>query len=259
MLKGFYYLYLKETRRFTKIYGQTLIGPVITALLFLFVFYISLSSRYNVNSVEAKYNFLMFLIPGLIMMQVIQSSFANNSSSMLMAKMFGTIGNVFAAPLNEWEIVLAYILSSVTRGLMVAVALFIVMYFVMFFIHPIAIHHLIYSLYFIFISSFFMGALGLICGLWSKTFDKLSTITNLIITPLTFLSGTFYSVKQLPHYIVKVVYFNPVFYMIDGFRYAFSGIVDFSALLEGSVLLIAGILLYLYAVYLLKSGYNTKS
>ncbi|MGV3278718.1 ABC transporter permease [Rickettsiales bacterium LUAb2] len=258
MLKGFYYLYLKEVRRFMKVYGQTVVGPVITALLFLFVFTISMGQRAALPNLPAGVTFIEFLIPGLIMMQVSQNSFSNTSSSVLMSKMFGTFSDILMAPLNNYEIVLAYILGAVTRGILVAITIFIIVYIVTFSFVDIKVHSILWCVYFVIMGSFFLGVVGLICGLWSTTFDKLSTITNLIIVPLSFLSGTFYSVDNLPHFVKVLVHFNPVFYMIDGFRYGFTGFEDFNIGLEALVLLSLNIVLYFFAVFLLKKGYNTK-
>lgn len=254
--KGLYYLYLKETKRFLKVWGQTLLGPVITSLLFLVVLVVAFG---RLNTYMHGVRFVEFLIPGLVMMQVTQSAFANTSSSILMGKLFGNITDILAAPLNSKEIALGYILASVTRGLITAIIIMIVFYLVTFSFFSIKVAHLFIGLYFIFFASFILGAAGLICGLWSTSVDKMSTITNLVIVPLSFLSGTFYSVSQFPYFIQKFVHCNPMFYMIDGFRYAFTGVADFNIKIEAIVLFIIAALLFTFCVLLLRSGYRLKS
>lgn len=254
--KGFYYLYLKETKRFLKVWGQTILGPVITSLLFLVVLVVAFG---RLNTYTHGVKFMDFLIPGLVMMQVTQSAFANTSSSILMGKLFGNITDILAAPLNSRQIAMAYILSSVTRGFITAVIIMVSCYLLTFSFFSIKITHIFIGLYFIFFASFILGAAGLICGLWSNSVDKMSTITNLVIVPLSFLSGTFYSIKEFPCFIQKIVHCNPMFYMIDGFRYAFTGVADFNILLEGIVLFIVSIILYSVCVFLLRSGYRIKS
>jgi len=257
--KGFYYLYLKETKRFLIVWGQTLLGPVVTSLLFLFIFVIALKGTSSLNYLPAGISFIEFLVPGLIMMQVTQNAFANTSSSILMSKVFGTINDILSAPLNSKEIALAYILSSTTRGVITASIILTTCYLATMSFTAITILHLFVGIYFLIMASFILGAMGLICGLWAVNFDRMSTLTNLVIMPLSFLSGTFYSTSSLPNFVQKVVHFNPVFYMIDGFRYSFTGVVDFNITVEATVLFILAVLLYIVCIALIKFGYNTKN
>ena len=257
--KGFYYLYLKETRRFLIVWGQTLLGPMITSLLFLFVFVVAFKGGSNLNYLPTEVSFIDFLVPGLIMMQVTQNAFGNTSSSILMSKVFGTINDVLSAPLNSKEIALAYILSSTTRGVVTALIILVTCYLATINVASITIVNFLAAIYFLITASFILGAVGLICGLWAVNFDRMSTLTNLVIMPLSFLSGTFYSITSLPNFVQKIICFNPVFYMIDGFRYAFTGVSDFNVAIEAIVLFILAIVLYVVCVILIKFGYNTKS
>jgi len=249
---GAYTLYLKETLRFLSVFGQTIVGPVVTAILFLLVISLALGEdRPNVLGVT----FIEFLAPGLIAMQVIQQAFSHSSSSLLMGKVMGNIVDLIGAPLSAAEVTLAIIFASMTRSLMISIisiALFSL-------IIEIEIKH--YSIFFayLFLSSFIMGAVGFIAGLWADKFDNMATVTNFIIVPLSFLSGTFYSVERLPNFLNFLSQYNPFFHMIDGFRYSFINNMDGSIKFSLIYLIILSILTWFISYILYKKGYKIKS
>ena len=214
---GVYTLFTKETKRFCKVYQQTILAPAFTSLLFFFVISIAIGSRVNY-----EFNYINFLAPGLIVMTMMQNAFANTSSSILGSKMQGNIVDLLMPPLNSNEIIFSYILAAIIRSILVGVITW-------HFIYPFAELHL-FSLSILFIytilGSILLALLGLIAGIWSEKFDNMSGITNFIITPLTFLSGTFYSIDRLPGILKTISEFNPFFYMIDGIRYSFIGVAD---------------------------------
>jgi len=249
---GAYTLYLKETLRFLSVLGQTVIGPVITAILFLLVISLALGEdRPNVLGVT----FIEFLAPGLIAMQVIQQAFSHSSSSLLMGKVMGNIVDLIGAPLSAAEVTLAIIFASITRSLIISIISIILFSLVI----EIEIKH--YSIFFIylFLSSFIMGAVGFIAGLWADKFDNMATVTNFIIVPLSFLSGTFYSIQSLPTFLKELSYYNPFFHMIDGFRYSFIGKMDGSIKFGIVYLLILNFVMWFISYYLYKKGYKIKS
>ena len=249
---GFYSLYLKETLRFLSVFGQTIIGPVVTALLFLVVISLAISNeRSSVMGVE----FVVFLAPGLIAMQFISQSFAHSSSSILMGKVMGNIVDLVGAPLSATEVTLAVIFASITRSIIIcflSVSIFII-------ITDIQIQNLLILITYLILSSFILGAAGFIAGLWAEKFDHMATVTNFVIVPLSFLSGTFYSIDRLPYVLKNLSLFNPFFHMIDGFRYAFILQLDGSIFYGVSYLLFLALLLLFIAYSLYKKGYKIKS
>jgi ABC-2 type transport system permease protein len=249
---GAYTLYIKETLRFLSVFGQTIVGPIITSILFLLVISLAIGeTRQNVLGVE----FIVFLAPGLIAMQVIQQAFSHSSSSLLMGKVMGNIVDMIGAPLSASEVTLAIILASITRALMISIISVIIFSLVI----EIKINnYLIFTSYLI-ISSFIMGAAGFVAGLWADKFDHMATITNFIIVPLSFLSGTFYSVEKLPDFLVIISNYNPFFHMIDGFRYSFINSMDGSIKFGLTYLIILSIIMWIIAYTLYKKGYKIKS
>ena len=249
---GAYTLYLKETLRFISVLGQTIIGPVVTSVLFLSVISLAIGAdRPNVLGVS----FIQFLAPGLIAMQVIQQAFSHSSSSLLMGKVMGNIVDLIGAPLSAGEVTLAVIFASVTRALIISVVSIIVFSLMI----EIEIkNYLIFFIYLI-LSSFIMGAVGFIAGLWADKFDHMATVTNFIIVPLSFLSGTFYSVDRLPDFLNFLSQYNPFFHMIDGFRYAFINNMDGSIKFSLIYLTILSILTWFISYILYKKGYKIKS
>ena len=249
---GAYTLYLKETLRFLSVLGQTIIGPVITAILFLLVISLALGEdRPNVLGVT----FIEFLAPGLIAMQVIQQAFSHSSSSLLMGKVMGNIVDLIGAPLSASEVTLAIIFASITRSLIISIISIILFSLVI----EIEIKHYLIFFTYLFLSSFIMGAVGFIAGLWADKFDNMATVTNFIIVPLSFLSGTFYSVERLPNFLNLLSQYNPFFHMIDGLRYSFINNMDGSIKFGLIYLIILSITTWFIAYKLYKRGYKIKS
>ena len=248
---GIYSLYLKETLRFLTVFGQTIIGPVVTAILFLLVISLAIGDeRSNVLGVP----FIQFLAPGLIAMQVIQQSFSHSSSSLLMGKVMGNIVDLIGAPLSASEVSLTIILASVTRAIIISVISIIIFSL----ITEIEIKNYLIFILYLFLTSFIMGGVGFIAGLWAEKFDNMATVTNFIIVPLSFLSGTFYSINRLPEYLNKLSYYNPFFHMIDGFRYAFIENLDGSLNFGIIYLSILSFVIWFIAYLLYKKGYKIK-
>ena len=248
---GIYSLYLKETLRFLTVFGQTIIGPVVTAILFLLVISLAIGDeRSNVLGVP----FIQFLAPGLIAMQVIQQSFSHSSSSLLMGKVMGNIVDLIGAPLSASEVSLTIILASVTRAIIISVISIIIFSLII----EIEIKNYLIFILYLFLTSFIMGGAGFIAGLWAEKFDNMATVTNFIIVPLSFLSGTFYSINRLPEYMNKLSYYNPFFHMIDGFRYAFIENLDGSLNFGIIYLSILSFVIWFIAYLLYKKGYKIK-
>jgi len=249
---GLWTLYKREVMRFMKVMNQTLLAPVITTLLFLAVLTLSLGGHERfVDNVPYK----NFITPGLIMMAIVQNAFANTSSSLMLAKIQGVIIDLLMPPFTGAEITLGLTMGGVTRGFLVGIVVAISVYIFV----PFEIHHFFLALFYIIASSVMMALVGLLAGIRSQSFDQLSAITNYIITPLSFLSGTFYSIKQLPEFWHNVCLFNPFFYMIDGFRYCLTGYADGSITVGIIVICITNCLLWLFANILITKGYNLKT
>ena len=234
------------------VFGQTIIGPIVTSILFLMVISLAIGKdRSEVLGVP----FIEFLAPGLIAMQIIQQAFSHSSSSLLMGKVMGNIVDLVGAPLSASEVSLSIIFASVTRALFISV-ISIIIFSIMIEIE--IKNYLIFFIY-LFLSSFIMGAAGFIAGLWADKFDHMATATNFIIVPLSFLSGTFYSVDRLPDFLNTLSHYNPFFHMIDGFRYAFINNMDGSLKFGLIYLSLLSIIIWLIAYLLYKKGYKIKS
>ena len=244
-------LYIKELRRFTKIPGQTILAPAATTLLFMVIFSTAIGNSRNEYILT---DFKSFLFPGLIMMTIIQNAFMNNSSSLLMSKVQGNIVDLLMPPISNFQIIVSFILVGVTRGLTVAIAAAI---FMLPFVQ-IEIYSFIVVLFFAVISSAILSLIGLLTGIWADKWDHLGTIDNFIIIPLSFLSGTFYSIKILPEFIQKLSLFNPFFYMIDGFRYGFIGSSDVNIMVSIQILILCFIILLFFSYLILQSGYKLR-
>ena len=244
-------LYIKELRRFTKIPGQTILAPAATTLLFMVIFSTAIGSSRNEYILT---DFKSFLFPGLIMMTIIQNAFMNNSSSLLMSKVQGNIVDLLMPPISNFQIIVSFILVGVTRGLTVAIAAAI---FMLPFVQ-IEINNFTVVLFFAVISSAILSLIGLLTGIWADKWDHLGTIDNFIIIPLSFLSGTFYSIKILPEFIQKLSLFNPFFYMIDGFRYGFIGSSDVNIMISIQILIFCFIILLFFSYLILQSGYKLR-
>tara|TARA_B100001029_G_C15060561_1_gene458087 strand:- start:97 stop:906 length:810 start_codon:yes stop_codon:yes gene_type:complete len=249
---GAYTLYKKETLRFLSVFGQTVIGPVVTSILFLLVIYLAIGNdRPTVLGVQ----FIEFLAPGLIAMQVIQQAFSHSSSSILMGKVMGNIVDLIGAPLSASEVTLAIILASITRAIIISITSILIFSLVI----DIDIKNYFLFITYLFLSGFIMGAIGFIAGLWADKFDHMAAATNFIIVPLSFLSGTFYSVERLPDFLRLLSYYNPFFHMIDGFRFSFINDLDGSINFGLLYLSILSVISWLIAFHLYKKGYKIKS
>jgi ABC-2 type transport system permease protein len=250
-LLGFWTLYLKEVRRFLKVSAQTVTGPAVTTLLFLVVFDVALSGRRPaIDGVP----FIEFLAPGLIMMAMAQNAFANSASSLLISKMQGTISDLLMAPLGPVELVAGFALGAVTRGLAVGLAATTAMLP----FASLAVAHPGLALYHVLAANLMLALLGVLAGLWAEKMDQLGAVTSFIVTPLTFLSGTFYSVADLPEVFRLVALLNPVFYMVDGFRYALTGHADGAVGVGAAVMAAVDALLALLCWQAFASGCRLK-
>lgn len=245
-------LYIKETNRFLKVYNQTLLAPVINALLFLAVFNLALG--HHVDAV-AGVPFSHFMSAGLIIMSAMQNAFANSSSSFIMGKVLGTMIDYMMPPLSPFEIVLSMTAASITRGLVVGILVAIA-------VTPFTdmeIYNIFIALFYLISASMLLGLLGLLAGILAETFDQMAAITSYLITPLAFLSGTFYSVHNLPEIWYKISQFNPFFYMIDGFRFGITGHHDGNMIVGVIIIIFANSILWLAVQKMIKSGYRIKS
>ncbi|HEX6958659.1 MAG TPA: ABC transporter permease [Ferrovibrio sp.] len=248
---GLWTLYLKEVQRFIKVITQTVIAPMVTTLLFFAVFALALGGA--VRQVGGL-PFIEFLGPGLIMMATTQNAFANTSSSIMISKIQGNIIDVLMPPISPGEFLFAYAMAGVTRGFIVAVAVGLAML-------PFAeihVHSWAAAIYFVFCGSLILGLIGILAGLWSVKFDHLAAVTNFVVTPLAFLSGTFYSVERLPPFWYGVAHFDPFFYMIDGFRFGMTGHTDGDPLLGAAVLGAVALALWALCYALLRRGYRLQ-
>ena len=246
-----YTLLVKEVTRWRKVWMQTVMAPVVTALLYLLVFGHVLEGRVEVFP---GVSYTAFLIPGLLMMTVIQNAFANTSSSLIQSKVMGSIVFILLPPFSAFELFLAYIGAAILRGLAVGIGVFMLAIFYV----KVPIDNFLVILTFAVLGSYVMGALGLIAGMWAEKFDQISAFQNFLIMPLTFLSGVFYSIKSLPPFWYLLSKFNPFFYMIDGFRHGFFGQSDQPLSLSLGVMTLAAALLTLICVKMLKSGYKMR-
>ena len=250
---GAYSLWVKECKRFLVVWIQTIFSPLITSLLFLMV--LSLALGGNTRGNVLGFPFITFLAPGLISMSIIQQAFSHSSSSLMIGKMQNTIIDILQAPLTAAEVVLAITLAACTRSITIAIVSIVIFYFIV----DLNIHSFFHIFVFTFLGSFILGALGIIIGLWAEKFDHMASATNFIITPLSFLSGTFYTIDRLPEVLRNISEFNPFFYMIDGFRYGFLGASDGSVEFGFYYLIILSCLTWFLAFYLFKKGYKIKS
>lgn len=244
-------LLYKELLRFYKVWLQTLLAPIVTALLYFLVFSHVLEEHVRVYQ---NVSYTAFLIPGLIMMSVIQNAFANSSSSLIQSKVTGNIVFVLLSPLSYLEFYLAFTLAAVIRGLAVGAGVGLVA--VIFVDLP--VQHLAMLIAFALLSSAVLGSLGIIAGIWAEKFDQLAGFQNFVVLPLSFLSGVFYSIHSLPPFWRAVSHYNPFFYMIDGFRYGFFGVSDVDPRLSLAVISSSLVMLGAVTLWLLKTGYKLR-
>jgi len=249
---GFKSLWVKECSRFMKVWQQTLLSPLVSSLLFLSVLSLALG---NNRGDVLGHSFISFLAPGLIAMSILTQSFSHSVSSLMIGKMQGNIVDMLYAPLSALEVSMAIILAALTRSFLIA--LISIGFFSL--IIEIPIDNILFIFIFGFLSAFILGSLGFITGLWAEKFDHTATVTNFIITPLSFLSGVFYSIDKLPEFFQSISHVNPFFYMIDGFRYGFLGRSDGSIRVGLIYLIILSIVMWYAAFYLYKKGYKIKT
>ena len=249
---GAWTLYKKEVLRFLVVWIQTIFSPLVSSLLFLLVLSLAIGAeRGEVLGVP----FITFLAPGLISMQVIQQAFSHSSSSFMIGKIQGNIVDILYAPLSPAEVTLLISFASVTRSVLIAIVSIITFKLII----DIQITNYFYLIVFTFLSSFILGNIGIIAGLWAEKFDHMATVTNFVIIPLSFLSGTFYTIDRLPEFLQTISKANPFFYMIDGFRYSFLGKADGSIMIGLIYLSILSIVSWFITYLLYKKGYELKS
>ena len=251
-MNGWQTLLKKEVLRFWKVSFQTIAAPVLTAVLYLLVFGHVLEGRVKVYDTIP---YTAFLIPGLVMMSMLQNAFANSSSSLVQSKIMGNMIFVLLTPLSHWAWFSAYVGAAILRGLLVGLGVFIV---TLFFAIP-DFSAPLWILVFGFLGCALMGTLGVIAGLWAEKFDQMAAFQNFLIMPLTFLSGVFYSVHSLPAFWQTVSHINPFFYMIDGFRYGFFGQSDVSPWISLAIVGSAWLAVSALAVHLLRIGYKIRN
>lgn len=250
--RGPWTLLKKELLRFWRVAFQTVAAPVITALLYLLIFSHALESHVHVYD---GVPYTSFLVPGLIMMSVLQNAFANSSSSLIQSKVMGNLVFVLLTPLTHLQFFVAFLVAAIIRGLVVGLCIFLVaMWFV-----DIHITHFWYLFAFALLGSALLGTFGIIAGIWADRFDQMAAFQNFIIMPLSFLSGVFYSIHSLPPFWQKLSHLNPFFYMIDGFRYGFFGKGDVSPLISLTIVGASFFVLALITLKMLKSGYKLRA
>ncbi len=251
MMTGWQTLFYKEVLRFWKVGFQTVGAPILTAVMYMLIFGHVLQDRVLVYGTVS---YTAFLVPGLVMMSVLQNAFANSSSSLIQSKIMGSLVFVLLTPLSHWAWFCAYVGSSIVRGLAVGLGVFLV---TVYFGRPGFVAPL-WIIVFALLGAGLLGALGLIAGLWSEKFDQMAVFQNFVIMPMTFLSGVFYSIHSLPPFWQTVSHLNPFFYMIDGFRYGFFGVSDVSPWLSLAIVGTAWLVVSGIAVNLLRIGYKIR-
>lgn len=250
-MTGFYTLLYKELLRFWKVAFQTVLAPVLSSLLYLMIFSHVLAER---AQVYADVSYAAFLIPGLVMMAILQNAFANSSSSLIQSKITGNLVFILLTPLSYLEIFLAYVVASMLRGLVVGLGVYLVAAW----FYPVSPQLSGWVIVFALLGSAILGVMGLIAGIVSDKFDQLAGFQNFIILPLTFLSGVFYSIHSLPSTWQFLSHLNPFFYMVDGFRYGFFGFSDFSPYISLLIILACLAVISGWALWMLRSGYKIR-
>jgi len=250
-MKGFLTLLYKELLRFWKVGFQTLFAPMLSTLLYLLIFSHVLEER---AQVYPSVTYTVFLIPGLVMMAMLQNAFANSSSSLIQSTVSGNHIFMLLSPLSYQEIFTAYVLASVVRGLIVGLGIYVVA--VVFFELP--LYSLAWIIAFALMGTALLGALGIIAGIWAEKFEHLAALQNFAILPLTFLSGVFYTIASLPSFWRGLSYLNPFFYMVDGFRYGFFHSSDVSPYLSLGILIVCFLAVSWWTLRMLKAGYKIR-
>lgn len=250
-MSGFYTLLHKELLRFWKVGLQSIFAPMIATLIYLLIFSHILEER---AQAYPGVTYTTFLIPGLVMMAMLQNAFSNSSSSLIQSKISGSIVFVLLSPLSYMEIFVAYVLASIVRGLLVGTGVYLVT--LIFFDMP--LQSLLWVFIFALIGNGFLGALGIIAAIWAEKFDQLAAFQNFVILPLTFLSGVFYTIHSLPPFWEDLSHFNPFFYVIDGFRYGFFGVSDISPYFSLTIVAICFLTVSWITLQMLKTGYKLR-
>ncbi len=251
-MTGWQTLFYKEVLRFWKVSFQTIAAPVLTAVLYMLIFGHVLENRVKIYD---SVSYTAFLVPGLVMMSVLQNAFANSSSSLIQSKIMGNLVFLLLTPLSHWSWFVAYVASSMVRGLAVGLGVFAVTAW----FTPLTYAAPVWIIVFAVLGAALLGALGLVAGLWAEKFDQLAAFQNFVIMPMTFLSGVFYSIHSLPAVWQQISHLNPFFYMIDGFRYGFFGQSDVSPWISLGVVGTALVVVSAVTVKLLESGYKIRS
>jgi ABC-2 type transport system permease protein len=251
---GWLTLLYKELLRFWKVSFQTIAAPILSALLYLLIFSHVLEGRVSVF--DGRVTYTSFLVPGLVMMAVLQNAFANSSSSLIQSKVSGNLIFVLLTPLSAGNLLAAYVLGAMVRGLVVGLGVFVVTLW--FDPSLLAMPHPLWALAFALAGSAILGTMGLIAGIWADKFDQLAAFQNFVIMPLTFLSGVFYSIHSLPAFWQTLSHWNPFFYMIDGFRYGFFGLSDVSPVTSFAIVMVFCVTLSAVALLMLKRGWKLR-
>lgn len=249
---GLVTLIKREVFRFLNVYTQTIMAPVITTLMFYIVFALAFGGE---DRSIGDVSFLSFLAPGLVMMSMVQNAFANTSSSLVISKVQGNIVDVLMPPLSALELYIGFAVGAILRGLIVGGCAVIALSL----IAPLLFHSVLVIFVFAVLGTLFLGSIGIAAGIWSEKFDHIAAVTNFIVTPMTFLSGTFYSLSQLPEFWQKLALINPFFYIIDGFRYGFIGQSDGNVLFGVVFLSLCNIAMIGLCYVMIKTGYKIKS
>ncbi len=251
-LTGFFTLTEREVSRFLRVWQQTLIPPMITSVLFILIFGYSLGSRI---SAVAGVSYIGFIIPGLLMMGVIMSAYSNTSTSLYIAKFQGSVQELLVAPLSYWQIIFALTIAGVLRAVLVGTGILAVSLL----FTSIVVHNFVVLLYFIIMVSLLFSFAGIATALWATNFDQMNVFTTFLITPLTYLGGVFYSIRMLPSFWGTIARFNPILYMVDGFRYGFIGITDVPLWHSIIIVFILSLLFFLLCVWMFKKGYKLRT
>ena len=250
-MSGFYTLLCKELLRFWKVGLQSIFAPIVATLIYLLIFSHVLEERAQIYPGVSYTN---FLIPGLVIMAMLQNAFANSASSLIQSKISGSIIFVLLSPLSFMEIFVAYVLASIVRGILVGIGVYLAT--LIFFESN--IKSFLWIFIFTLIGNGFLGVLGIIAAIWAEKFDQLAAFQNFVILPLTFLSGVFYTIHSLPPFWEKISHFNPFFYVIDGFRYGFFGVSDISPYLSLTIVAICFLTVSWITLQILRSGYKLR-
>ena len=252
---GWVTLFHKEVLRFWKVAFQTIAAPILTSLLYLLIFSHVLEGRVSVY--DGRVSYTAFLVPGLVMMSVLQNAFANSSSSLAQSKVTGNLIFVLLPPLSATDLFAAYVLGAMVRGVAVGTGVFLVTLF--FAPSLLLMPHAVWAIAFALLGGAILAMLGLLAGIWAEKFDQLAAFQNFIVVPLTFLSGVFYSIHSLPPFWQALSHANPFFYMIDGFRYGFFGVSDVSPWVSFGIVAAAAVLLAVATLSLLARGWKLRN